>query len=257
MGLLDNTTGIVTGAGSGIGRSTAITAAREGAQVVVADINAATAEKTASIISDSGGKAINVRADVTDEDAVHSMVRKAVSSFGQLNWAVNNAAGAEIALMLPDYTREKWTAVIDSTLTSVWLCLKYEITQMLRNGGGSIVNIGSQVGLTGQPVLSAYAAAKGGVIAMSKSAAAEYALQGIRVNIINPGGIRTAGIKGFLELVPEMTDKVLSAHAMNRLGEPEEIAEVAVFLCSDRSSFMTGECVAVDGGTQVKLTVYP
>jgi NAD(P)-dependent dehydrogenase (short-subunit alcohol dehydrogenase family) len=159
--------------------------------------------------------------------------------------------------MMTDYTREKWDSVINSTLTSVWLCMKHEITQMLKNGGGNIVNIGSGVAATGQAVLSAYAAAKGGVVALSKSAAAEYALQGIRVNVINPGGIRTAGIKGFLELVPEMTDKVLSAHALNRLGEPEEIAEVAVFLCSDRASFMTGECVAVDGGAQVKLTVYP
>jgi len=257
MGLLDNTSGIVTGAGSGIGRAIARVAAREGAQVVAADINPTTAEKTASMISESGGKAIAVQADVTDESAVNSMVEQAVSNFGQLNWAVNNAAGAEIALMLTDYTREKWDAVIDTTLTSVWLCMKYQVAQMLKNGGGNIVNIGSLVGVTGQAVLSAYAAAKGGVIALSKSAAAEYALQGIRVNVINPGGIRTAGIKGFLELVPEMTDKVLCAHAMNRLGEPEEIAEVAVFLCSDRSSFMTGECVAVDGGTQVKLTVYP
>jgi NAD(P)-dependent dehydrogenase (short-subunit alcohol dehydrogenase family) len=257
MGLLDNTAGIVTGAGSGIGRAIARTAAREGAQVVVADINTTTAEKTASMINESGGKAIAVQADVTDESAVNSMVEQSVSSFGQLNWAVNNAAGAEIALMLTDYTRDKWASVIDTTLTSVWLCMKYQVAQMLKNGGGNIVNIGSLVGVTGQAVLSAYAAAKGGVIALSKSAAAEYALQGIRVNVINPGGIRTAGIKGFLKLVPEMTDKVLSAHAMNRLGEPEEIAEVAVFLCSDRSSFMTGECVAVDGGTQVKLTVYP
>ena len=257
MGLLDNTAGIVTGAGSGIGRAIARIAAREGAQVVVADVNTTTAEKTASGITESGGNAIAVQADVTDESAVSSMVEQAVSNFGQLNWAVNNAAGAEIALMLTDYSREKWNAVIDTTLTSVWLCMKYQVAQMLKNGGGNIVNIGSLVGVTGQAVLSAYAAAKGGVIALSKSAAAEYALQGIRVNVINPGGIRTAGIKGFLELVPEMTDKVLSAHAMNRLGEPEEIAEVAVFLCSDRSSFMTGECVAVDGGTQVKLTVYP
>ncbi len=257
MGLLDNTAGIVTGAGSGIGRSIALIAAREGAQVVVADINATTAEKTASMISESGGKAVTVQADVTDESAVNSMVEQAVSNFGQLNWAVNNAAGAEISLMVTDYTREKWDSVINSTLTSVWLCMNHEITQMLKNGGGNIVNIGSLVGVTGQAVLSAYAAAKGGVVALSKSAAAEYALQGIRVNVINPGGIRTAGIKGFLELVPEMTDKVLSAHALNRLGEPEEIAEVAVFLCSDRASFMTGECVAVDGGAQVKLTVYP
>ncbi len=257
MGLLDNTTGIVTGAGSGIGCSIAQIVAREGAQVVVADINATTAEKTASTINESGGKAIAVQTDVTEESAVHSMVEQAVSNFGQLNWAVNNAAGAEIALMLTDYTREKWDAVINTTLTSVWLCMKYQIAQMLKNDGGSIVNIGSPVGITGQAVLSAYAAAKGGVIALSRSAAAEYALQGIRVNVINPGGIRTAGIKGFLEQVPEMKDKVLSAHAMNRLGEPEEIGEVAAFLCSDRASFMTGECVAVDGGTQVKLTVYP
>ncbi len=194
---------------------------------------------------------------MTDENAVRSMVEKAITNFGKLNWAVNNAAGAEISLMVTDYTREKWDSVINSTLTSVWLCMKHEITQMLKNGGGNIVNIGSGVAATGQAVLSAYAAAKGGVVALSKSAAAEYALQGIRVNVINPGGIRTAGIKGFLELVPEMTDKVLSAHALNRLGEPEEIAEVAVFLCSDRASFMTGECVAVDGGAQVKLTVYP
>ena len=256
MGLLDNTAGIVTGAGGGIGRSIAVVAAREGAQVIVSDIKAKTAYETASLIKDTGGNAIAVQADVTDENAVRKMVEQAISNFGRLHWAVNNAAAGEAGTLLADYDVERWDWTINSTLKSVWLCMKYEILQMI-NTGGSIVNIGSMTGVTGNPMQSAYAAAKGGVIALSKSAAAEYALQGIRVNVVNPGMIRTPGVEYFLRIAPDIAERAISAHALNRVGEPEEVSEVAIFLCSDRSSFIIGECVAVDGGTQVKATTYP
>ncbi len=257
MSLLDGSTGIVTGAGAGIGRSIALAAAREGAQVLVSDIRAKTAEETVSLIKDAGGHAIALQADVTDENAVQKMVEQATSSFGRLNWAVNNAAAGEVGTLLADYDTKTWDWTIDVTLKSVWLCMKYEIPRMIKNNGGSIVNIGSMTGVTGNPMQSAYAAAKGGVIALSKSAAAEYAPQGIRVNVINPGMIRTPGVEYFLAIAPDIAERAISAHALNRVGEPEEVADVAVFLCSDRSSFVTGECVAVDGGTQVKATTYP
>ncbi|MBW2144493.1 MAG: glucose 1-dehydrogenase [Deltaproteobacteria bacterium] len=257
MGLLNGTAGIVTGAGAGIGRSIAMVAAREGASVVTADIKVEACEETASMIRESGGKVITLQANVTDDDAVHELVEQAVSSFGQLNWAVNNAAFGGAGPLLADISRNNWDRTINGTLMSVWLCMKHEIPQMIKNGGGNIVNIGSMAGVTGNPMQAAYAAAKGGVIALSKSAAAEYALQGIRVNVVNPGMIRTPGVEVFLSVAPEMAERAIGAHALNRPGEPEEVAETAVFLCSDRSSFITGECIAVDGGTQVKATTFP
>ena len=257
MDLLDGTAGIVTGAGSGIGRSIAIIAVREGAKVVAVDIKAGAAEETVFLIKDLGGKAIALQADVTEEDAVRTMVEKAASDYGCLNWAVNNAAAGETGPLLVDCTSKAWDFTINVTLTSVWLCMKHEIPQMIKNGGGSIVNIGSMAGLKGNPMQSAYAAAKGGVIALSKTAAAEYASRGIRVNVINPGMIRTPGVEYFLTIASDMAERAISAHALNRAGEPEEVAEVAAFLCSDRASFITGECVAVDGGTQVKASTYP
>jgi len=257
MGLLEESSGIVTGAGSGIGRAIAMVAAREGANVVVADINATTAEETASLIKKSGGTAVAVQTDVTDEDAVHRMVEQASSSFGQLNWAVNNAAVGAMGSLVADYDGNTWDTTIDATLKSVWLCMKYEIPQMIENGGGNIVNIGSMAGVNGNPMMSAYAAAKGGVIALSKTAAAEYALQNIRVNVVNPAMIRTPGNEHFLAIAPDIAERAISAHALNRMGEPEEVADMAAFLCSDRSGFITGECIAVDGGSQVKASTYP
>jgi len=257
MGLLDETAGIVTGAGSGIGRAIAMVAAREGAHVVVADINASKAEETASLIENTGGKVISVHADVTDEDAVRHIVDQATSNFNKLDWAVNNAAAGKTGPLLADCSNKAWDFTINVTLRSVWLCMKHEIPQMIKDGGGSIVNIGSMAGVKGNPMQSAYAAAKGGVIALSKTAAAEYAPQGIRVNVINPGMIRTPGVEYFLDIAPDIAERAISAHALNRMGEPEEVAEVAAFLCSDRSGFITGECIAVDGGTQVKASTYP
>ena len=143
MGILTATKGIVTGAGSGIGRSIAMVAAREGAYVMVADINAEKAEETVSLIGNSDGKVISVHADVTDEDAVHNMVGLAISNFGRLDWAVNNAAAGAAGPLMVDCTNKDWDFTIKVTLKSVWLCMKYEIPQMIKNGGGSIVNIGS------------------------------------------------------------------------------------------------------------------
>jgi len=256
MGFLDDTAGIVTGSGGGIGRSIAMVAAREGARVLVSDIKMETAEETVSLIKAAGGNAIAFQADVTNEKAVKDMVELATSNFGQIQWAVNNAAAGAAGPLLADYDAKTWDWTINATLKSVWLCMKYEIPQMIYSGG-SIVNIGSMAGVNGNPMQSAYAAAKGGVIALSKTAAAEYAPQNIRVNVINPGMIRTPGVEYFLDIAPDMAERAISAHALNRVGEPEEVAEVAAFLCSDRSGFVTGECIAVDGGTQVKASTYP
>jgi len=207
MDLLDGSTGIVTGGGSGIGRAIAMVAAREGANVVVADINASNAEETASLIGSSDGRVISIHADVSKEDAVKDMLDQTISSFGKLDWAVNNAASQKPGPLLVDCTDKDWDFTIKVTLKSVWLCMKYEIPQMINNGGGSIVNIGSMAGVNGNPMQSPYAAAKGGVIALSKTAAAEYAPHGIRVNVINPGMIRTPGVEYFIAIAPDIAER--------------------------------------------------
>lgn len=257
MGILQGRAGIVTGASSGIGRAIAEVAAAEGARLLLADIDEKGGEETLRRVRAAGAEAAFARADVTDESSVRAMVRAAVDRFGALHWAANNAAGGEISKLLCDLTQPEWDSFVDVALKGVWLCMKHEIPAMIESGGGSIVNTGSMVGLNGQPTLGAYAAAKGGVIALSKTAAAEYAPMGIRVNVVNPGMIATPGNQKFLDVAPQIAALAIGAHALNRMGRPEEVANAIVWLASERASFVTGECVAVDGGTQVKATTYP
>jgi NAD(P)-dependent dehydrogenase (short-subunit alcohol dehydrogenase family) len=251
MGLLDGKVGLVTGAGGGIGRATALLFAREGARVVVADWNLEGARETTALIEAEGFPALSVEADVSDEESVAAMVRSCVEHFGGLDCASNNAALGAGFRPLEEIDRERWERCLSVTLTGVWLCMKYEIPAMREAGGGSIVNISSLSGIQGEAQQAAYAAAKGGVIALTKTAAAETAQQKIRVNGIAPGGIATPGIATYFEKFPEIRDATVATHAMRRLGRPEEIADAVVYLCSDRSSFMTGHVMAVDGGVQV------
>ncbi|MEZ4331184.1 MAG: glucose 1-dehydrogenase [Myxococcota bacterium] len=249
--LLEGKVGLVTGAGSGIGRATAQTFAREGARVAVVDWRLETAEETVAQIRAEGFEAEAFHADVSDEPSVEATIRGIVARFGRLDCASNNAALGAGFHPTTELDRGRWDRCLAVTLTGVWLCLKYEIPAMRANGGGAIVNIASQSGLKGQVRQAAYAAAKGGVIALTKTAAAEFATRGIRVNSVAPGGIETPGLAAYFDANPGIREATASVHAMRRLGEPREIADAVAWLCSDRSSFVTGEVMIVDGGIGV------
>jgi len=251
MGLLDGKIGLVTGAGSGIGRATALTFAREGAAVTVADVDEAAGTETVRLVEADGGRARFVRADVSVEGDVEAMVRATVEAFGGLHCASNNAARGAGFRPLTEIRRESWDAALGVTLTGVWLCMKHEIPAMLDSGGGAVVNIASVSGMRGEATQAAYSAAKGGVLALTKSAAAEFAQRGVRINALSPGGIRTPAIEDYFERVPAARQASIATHAMRRLGEPEEIADAVTWLCSDRASFVTGHVMVVDGGVLV------
>jgi NAD(P)-dependent dehydrogenase (short-subunit alcohol dehydrogenase family) len=251
VGLLDGKVGLVTGAGAGIGRATALTFAREGAAVTVADVDTRGGEETARLIALAGGRARFVHADVSDEAQVEAMVRATLDAFGALHCASNNAARGAGFRALTEIRREDWDRALDVTLTGVWLCMKQEIPAMLASGGGAIVNIASVSGMRGEATQAAYSAAKGGVLALTKTAAAEWARHGIRVNALCPGGIRTPATLAYFEHAPGIREATVAVHAMRRLGEPEEIADAVAWLCSDRASFVTGHAMVVDGGVLV------
>lgn len=248
MTLLENKIGIVTGAGQGIGRAIAQAYAREGASVIVADFNAETGEETVKLIKDAGGSAIFVHGDVSDETSVSAMVSEAVSHYGRIDIACNSAALSRGSGPIHEYERDVFDQTLEMCLTNTWLCMKHELAAMLETGGGAIVNISSNASLRGQAFNTAYAAAKGGVNILTKSSAAEYGSKGIRINAVSPGVIRTPGVEKYFEEQPEMAEGLKKSAVMNRLGEPEEIAEAVVFLSSDRASFITGQILSVDGG---------
>ena len=202
MGLLDGKVALVTGAGAGIGRATALAFAREGARVTVADVDERGGAETVRLIESAGGRALFARADVSDEAEVAAMVRATLEAFVALHCASNNAARGAGFRVLTELRREDWDRALAVTLTGVWLCLKHEIPALLASGGGAIVNVASVSGLRGEATQAAYSAAKGGVLALTKSAAAEWAQRGIRVNAICPGGIRTEAIEDYFQHAP-------------------------------------------------------
>jgi NAD(P)-dependent dehydrogenase (short-subunit alcohol dehydrogenase family) len=251
-GRLEGKVALVTGGASGIGRATALTFTREGAKLIVADMNEDGGQQTVHMITEQGGEAIFVRTDVSQAVEVQALISKAVETYGRLDCAHNNAgiSGFGIAgdayTLTAEYPEERWHQVIAVNLTGVWLCMKYEIPQMLSQGSGAIVNTASVAGLIGSRGLAAYVASKHGVVGLTKTAALEYAQQGIRVNCVCPGVIQTP-----------MTERVLrdparqaqiTARPMGRVGTPEEVAEAVVWLCSDAASFVTGHTMTVDGG---------
>lgn len=239
---------LVTGGSSGIGRATALACAREGAKVAVADIVIAGGEETAQLVKDAGGEAIFIKADMTKAADLEAMVDTIVETYGRLDCAHNNA-GIEGALgKTSNYDEAEWDKVIAINLTGVWLCMKYEIPQMLKNGGGSIVNTASAAGLLGVPNMPAYAASKHAVVGLTKTAALEYAKAGIRVNCVCPGIIQTPMVSRLTGERPGMFEKIATAEPIGRIGKPEEIAESVVWLCSDLASFVTGHAMSVDGG---------
>ena len=250
---LEGRVALVTGASSGIGRATALAFAREGAKVVAASRDVERLQETVSLIHRMGGEAIVVQTDVTQAEQVQRMVERAVAVYGRLDVAFNNAGGYRLVGGKPGLTAELdeqvWDRVVAVNLKAVWLCMKCEIRQMLGQGGGVIVNNASNDGLRGSPGMAPYAAAKHGVIGLTKSAAIEYAGRGIRINAVCPGMILTPPIEQYLgdgsqgeAWVREQLEPI------GRFGRPEEVAETVVWLCSDAASYVIGHALVVDGG---------
>ena len=245
----ENKTVIVTGASMGIGRAVALAFGREGAGVVVADVAGDEGRKTADEIRADGGNAIFAHCDISNPEDVRTMVETTVETFGRLDHACNNAGiEGDQASSTADCTLENWDRVVNTNLRGTWLCMKYEIPKILEAGGGSIVNIASIAGLVGFPGIPAYTASKHGIVGLTKNAALEYAQQNIRVNAVCPGGIRTPMLERFARGNEAAMQQLNSMHPIGRAGNPEEIAHVVLWLCSDEASFVTGEAVAVDGG---------
>lgn len=239
---------LVTGAGGGIGRGTALAFARAGARVVVADIAAAAGEETAALVEAAGGQAVFIRTDVTRADQVQAMVAQAVATYGRLDCAFNNAGIEEEHMRLADCSEETFDRIMGINVKGVWLCLKYQLAQMLQQGGGAIVNTASVAGLVGAPKMAAYSASKHAVLGLTKSAAIEYARKGIRVNAVCPGVIRTAMYERAVAADPQIGLAAAQMHPVGRLGEVDEVAAVVLWLCSDAASFVTGHAHTVDGG---------
>jgi len=240
---------LVTGGNSGIGRAIALAFAEQGAKVVVAARRASEGHETVDMIEELGGQAHFVQTDVSKAAEVKAMVAACVSEYGGLDYAVNNA-GTEGTPMVPtaDYEEEAWDQVIDINLKGVWLCMKYEIPEMLARGQGAIVNMSSVAGMIGGRLGVAYYASKHGVIGATKAAALEYATQGLRINAVCPAVIETPMITRALEGNEDLVEQFRAAHPVGRFGKPAEVADATLWLCSEGASFVTGHSLPVDGG---------
>ncbi len=247
-GMFAEKVALVTGAGSGIGRASALAFAREGARVVVADVDADGAQETVRAIEEQGGEAFFVQADVAVGGEVREMVERAVATYGRLDCAFNNAGIEGEMAATAECSEENWDRTIAVNLKGVWLCMKHEIPQMLEQGGGAIVNCASIAGLVGFPNLPAYTASKGGIVQLTRTAALEYAQSGIRVNALCPGVIRTPMVDRITGGDPEAEAQFTALEPVGRMGAPEEMAEAAIWLCSDAASFVTGHPLVADGG---------
>ncbi len=251
MGRLDNKVAIITGAGSGMGKATAVLFAKEGAKVVIAEIAAKAGEETVRIVKEGGGEAIFVKTDVSKAQEVKEMVKAAIDTYGKLDILVNCAGIARKEVSTIDCPEEMFNEIIATNLNGVWLGMKYGIPEMLKTGGGSIVNFASIAALEAYVGIPAYSASKGGVISLSRAAAIEYASKNIRVNCVAPGHIATPmllnswsqeGLKRFKGIAPQ-----------GRLGKPEEVAQAVLFLAGDESSHITGQTVVIDGGVTARI----
>ena len=247
-GRLDGKIALITGAGSGIGRASALTFAREGAKVAVADKLVDGGRETVRMVEAAGGTASFIEVDVSDAASVEAMVNATVETYGRIDCAYNNAGIEGQVAPTDSYADDMFDRVIAVNLTGVWLCMKYEIPRLLEHGGGAIVNTASGAGLIGVAGLSAYVASKHGVIGLTKTAALEYAKSGIRVNAVCPGLIQTPMVERLTADQPQLGEALVAMEPVGRTGRPEEIAESVVWLCSDAASFVTGHAMSVDGG---------
>lgn len=241
---------LVTGGSTGIGRAAALAFACSGARVVIASRHAAAGEAARQAIQALGGEAIWVGADVTSAAQVQALMDHALAAFGRIDYAFNNAGSGGTGRPVAEMDEAAWDATITGYLKSTWLCMKSEIPIMIRQGGGVIVNNASVDGLRGFPFPggSAYAAAKHGVLGLTKSAALEYIRQGVRINAICPGWIRTAPVERRMGGSPVVAQEILRQEPIGRLGTPEEVADAVLWLCSEQASFVVGASIAVDGG---------
>lgn len=249
MGALKGKVAIITGAAKGIGKSTALLFAKEGAKVVVSDIDVENGKSVVKKIGEDGGQAVFVKADASDPKDHEMLVKKTVEAFGKLDIAVNNAGIGGPLAKTADYPIDGWDDVIKLNLSGVFYGTKYQIAEMLKNGGGSIVNITSILGQVGTANSPAYVAAKHGIVGLTKTAAVEYAKENIRVNSVGPGYIKTPLLDG---LDDETLEYIVGLHPIGRLGKPGEVAELILWLASDKASFVTGNYYAVDGGYLAK-----
>ena len=241
---------LVTGGGAGIGRASALAFARKGAKVVVSDLDGQGGEETVRLIRESGGEAIFIKADVSISGDVEALVNETVGTYGKLDYGHNNAGiNRGIGILSADYSEEDWDIELDVNLKGVWLCMKYEIPEMLKQGKGTaIVNTSSISGLSGHPADPAYVGSKFGVVGITKSTALQYAGTGLRINCVCPGPIRTSLYDRVVAAIPGVEEATLERNPMGRVGEPEEVAEAVVWLCSDAASYITGVPLPVDGG---------
>jgi NAD(P)-dependent dehydrogenase (short-subunit alcohol dehydrogenase family) len=250
--LLRGKVALVTGGGSGIGRATSIRLAKEAAKVMIADYAPEGAERTVKLIKDAGGDATFVAADVSVSQQVEAVIAKTLEKYGRLDYAFNNAGIEGTIGDTVSYPEDVFDRTIAINLKAVWLCMKYEIPQMLKIGGGAIVNTASTLGLVAIGGASAYTAAKHGVVGLTRTAALEYAQKNIRVNCVCPGFIRTSMLERALDKGQIAEDQMIAIEPVGRLGKPEEIAEGVLWLLSDAASFVTGHALTIDGGWTVR-----
>ncbi len=241
---------LITGSASGFGRTLAYEFAQKGASLILSDVNEKDGQAITDEINASGGKATFTKCDVSSTEHVKQMVEAGVAAFGKLDICINNAgiAGNALRTKTHDFEEDAWDKIMDVNGKGVWLCMKYELPHLLANGGGVVVNVASVAGLLGVPGNVAYAASKHAVIGITKTAAIEYASKNIRVNAVCPAFTDTAMVQNSIMQDKEYGQRLVMMNPMRRLGEPEEVTSVIMFLCSEQNTFMNGQAIAIDGG---------